>query len=594
MKKIYIIIIVILQLSCGTPEKQKAARTPDPYPLPEDALTLPITGESGGRIITGMLNDPETFHPLLFSSVDSQTFNQLMNPGLTRLNLETQEPEASLAKSWESGDDHLKWTFHLRKGLTWSDGRPFGADDVLFTMQTVNDPKITSSAHDALTLNDKPVMWGKIDDLTVTATLPSPFASFLRQLDGGTVPILAKHKWEKSYRDQTFEQQWQISMKPSDFVGIGPFLLKEYRQGQIVKLARNPRYWKRDQTGQRLPYLDEIIFQICTDSNQLQLKIENGEIDTFYTIRGEDVERLKGKTSSSDVKLISAGPSHDFEGVILNQNGDKNPKTGKQYMDPIKRSWFSNVNFRRAIAYGINRDALVQNAYFGKAVPSFGPESISNKLWYNDQIARYPYDTVKAVDLLKESGFQQKSDSAGNLTLTDSKGHEVRFSLHTNAGNTTRNTECTLIASDLMKLGIQVDYSPLDFNTLVTKVTETFDFDAILLSLSHDDIDPAGGMNVMLSTGTTHLWWPQQKSPHTEWEKRIDELMNLQFGTFQFEQRKKYYDEVQSILADQQPMVYTVTPLIFVCAKTRIGNLRPVVSRHRTLWNADELYWKKD
>src|SRR4029453_17993538 len=98
-----------------------------------------------------------------------------------------------LAKSWESSEDHLNWTFHLRKGLIWSDGQPFSADDVLFTMKVVNDPKIASSAHDALTLNSRPVVWKQIDEWTVTATLPSAFASFLRQLDGGTAPILSKH-----------------------------------------------------------------------------------------------------------------------------------------------------------------------------------------------------------------------------------------------------------------------------------------------------------------------------------------------------------------------------------------------------------------
>jgi len=566
----------------------------DPYPQSEDALTVPITGDAGGRIITGMLNDPETFHPLIFSTVDSQTFNQLMHPGLTRLNLSTQQPEPCLAKFWESSEDHLNWTFHLRKGLTWSDGQPFDAGDVLFTMKVVNDPKIVSSAHDALTLNSRPVLWKQIDPWTVTATLPSSFASFVRQLDGGTTPILAKHKWETSYQTGTLEQQWQVSMKPADFVGLGPFLLKSYTQGQTVRLARNPRYWKRDQNGRRLPYLEEIVFQICSDLNQLQLKIENGEIDTYYSIRGEDVDRLQQKSSSSGMNVIAAGPSQDFEGVILNQNSDKNPKTGNPYIDPVKTSWFSDVNFRKAISYGINREGLVQNAYFGKAIPAYGPESVSNKLWYNDQITKYPYDPTKALALLQASGFQQKSNPAGAVRLFDSKARQVRFSLHTNAGNTTRSTECLLITGDLLKLGILVDFSPLDFNTLVTKLTETFDYDAALLSLTHDDTDPAGGMNVMLSSGTTHLWAPQQKFPHTQWEKRIDELMNLQFKTYSFEERKGYYNEVQNILSDRQPMIYTVTPVIFVCAKSQIGNLRPMVSRHRTLWNAEELYWKKE
>ena len=110
--------------------------------------------------------------------------------------------------------------------------------------------------------------------------------------------------------------------------------------------------------------------------------------------------------------------------------------------------------------------------------------------------------------------------------------------------------------------------------------------------MSHDDIDPASGMNIWPTHGSAHFWWPRQKTPATPWEKRIDELMRLQVGTLDYEERKKHYDEVQQILADQVPMIFTVNELVWVFAKEKIGNLKPSVSRHRTLWNADELYWK--
>jgi peptide/nickel transport system substrate-binding protein len=222
-----------------------------------------------------------------------------------------------------------------------------------------------------------------------------------------------------------------------------------------------------------------------------------------------------------------------------------------------------------------------------------GPESVSNRKWYSDNIVKYPYDPGKALELLLSSGFQQKFDSSGNPKLLDQRGNEVRFTLNTNSGNSTRNTECNLIASDLAKLGMHVDYAPLDFNSLVDRVTATFDFDAILLGLTHDDVDPTSGTNVWLSNGTLHFWCPSQKSPHTTWEKQIDELMNLQMSTFDTVNRKKYYDEVQRIMTEQQPMIFTITQFIFVCAKEELGNLKPSVSRHRTLWNADELYWKR-
>jgi len=132
----------------------------------------------------------------------------------------------------------------------------------------------------------------------------------------------------------------------------------------------------------------------------------------------------------------------------------------------------------------------------------------------------------------------------------------------------------------------------LDFGTLVDKVTKTFDFDSVLLSMTHDDVDPAASMHIWLSSGTMHFWWPNQHQPATPWEGRIDELMNLQLASFDYKERKKYYDEVQQILSDQQPIIFTTNPYLHACARESLENLQPVVGKHRTLWNADELYWK--
>lgn len=593
---VFLILLAILPFSCSKQEKTetKTARVDtfkDTLPMPEGAMTDPVTGIHGGRIVSVTLADPKSFNGLLGNEQDSQTYNQLMNPGLTRLNLATQQPEPALAESWETSDDHLTWTFHLRKGLQWSDGQPFNADDVIFTMKIVNDPKIPSSAQDALTIRDKFIEWKKIDDYTLQAKLPYIFAPFLRQLDGASVPIDAKHKWEPAYLAGKFPEAMAVSMDPKDYVALGPFKLKDYQAGQKVTFVRNPYYWKKDKDGKRLPYVDEIVFLILPTQDQIELKIETGEIDTHYTIRPEDVDHLKQKASSIGLMVKDVGPAYDTEGFFFNENGDTNPKTGKPYLDPVKRSWFTDIHFRQAVSFGINREALVQNALYGRGVPSYGPESVSNQFWYNDNTAKYPYDLNKALDLLKQSGFTLK-DEGGKKQLYDKKGNAVRFSLNTNSGNTIRTTMCTLIASDLAKLGMQVEFAPLEFNTLVTKIVNSYDYDAIMLGLTHDDLDPSGGLNIFLSKGNLHFWWPQQKFPHTDWEKRIDELMNLQLNTDDQAQRKKYYDEVQQIMGEQQPMIYTATQRVFVCAKSDILNLKPNVSRHRTLWNAEELYWK--
>ena len=596
MKLATVVLCILIALLAGcskAAEEKPSASAPsykDPNPIPIDAEKLQITGKHGGKLVSATLSDIKSFNMLTHSEESVQMLNQLMNPGLTRLNLVTQQPEPALAKSWENSEDLLTWTFHLRQGLLWSDGKPFTADDVLFTMQLVNDPNIDSAAKDALL--DGKIVWTKLDDYTVQAKLPEVFVPFLRQLDGGACAIVPKHRWEQTHKDGKFSESMQVSMNPQEYVCLGAFKPKIYKPGQYFTIERNSHYWKTDQSGRRLPYLDEITFLMLPSQDQILLKMSSGEIDSFYSVRPEDVESLQQKEAAIGLKVIRVGPSYDGEGFWFNMNGGRNPKTRKAYMDPVKRSWFTDLNFRRAVSYAINRDNMIQNVFYGKALPSWGVESTSNKFWYNDNIVRYPYNPEKAIELLKASDFRQKQDSTGKPTLYDKKGNKVRFTLNTNSGNSLRSMQCNLIASDLAKIGMQVETTALDFNTLVTKINSTFDYDAVLLGLTNDDLDPHGGSNVWKSSGTLHFWWPVQESPATDWERRIDELFDLQQNEFDPAKRKKYYDEVQLIISEQVPMIYTVNQIIHVAAKEKIGNLRPTVSRHRTLWNGDELYWR--
>lgn len=595
MRKLAAILICFLIVICAGCKKESTpaptkTEFKDPFPIPQDALRVNVSGKHGGTLVSAILADVKSFNTLVFNDDTGQMLNQLMNPGLTQLNLATQQAEPALAKSWETSKDSLTWTFHLRKGVKWSDGHPFTADDVMFTMQIINDPNVKTSSQDALL--EGRIVWTKLDDYTVQAKLPEFFVSLLRQLDGPTAPMIPKHKWENVYKAGKFKEAMQVSMDPKDYITLGAFTLKSYNAGQNFTIRRNPHYWKVDNTGSRLPYLDEITFVMLPNQDQVFLKVENGELDTFYQIRAEDVERLQEKGASTGMKVIKVGPSFDSVFLWFNLRGDKDLKTGKAYVDPIKRAWFTDVNFRRAVSTAINREHIVQNVYFGKAIPAWGFESTANKLWYNDKITRYPYDPAKALELLKASGFYQKQDQLGKIKLYDKRGNEVRFRLFTNNEANERATICNFIASDLSHLGMQVEFSRFDFKNIVDKIQSQFDYDAMLIGLGHNDIDPIEGSNTWPSNGELHFWWPDQKSPGTDWEKRIDELWQLQQSESDYSVRKKYYDEIQKIVSDQVPVMYTANQIVYVCAKNKIGNLRPAVARHRTLWNADELYWK--
>jgi len=537
----------------------------------------------GGTIVTATFTDVKTFNTLLTTDSETHTYSRLLHSGLVSLNPVTQVAQPSLAESWEISPDELVWNFHLRKGLKWSDGQPFSADDVLFTMQLINDKRVAAVAHDSLGASGE-ILWSKQGDYLVQAKLPSKFVTFLRHLEPGTCPILPKHKWEKAYLEGRFPEMMRPDMNPADLVGLGPFILKSYTPGQKLVLTRNPEFWKTDARGNHLPYLDEIVFLIMGNQDQIALKIESGELDTYQNIRAGDLQRLRAKQDSLQLNVINVGPSLDMEGFFFNQNPGH---------DPVKLTWFRDVNFRRAVSYLIDRKALSANCFYGQAFPAYGPESPGNIFWFNPSILKHPFDPPSAQKLLRKSGFRTLKNDDGKPVLLDSKGNRVRFSLFTNAGNSIRNAEAVLIVSDLAKAGMEVNYSSLDFAELVARVNQTFDYDAALLNLTHDDPDPDDRLNSYLSKGSLHFWQPRQPQPFTSWEKRIDELMALTMSKSDRNERKRYYDEVQKILAEQQPMIFTVHPYVFVCAKKKIGNLKPTISRHRTLWNAEELYWKQ-
>ncbi|HTR41974.1 MAG TPA: ABC transporter substrate-binding protein, partial [Pseudomonadales bacterium] len=276
----------------------------------------------------------------------------------------------------------------------------------------------------------------------------------------------------------------------------------------------------------------------------------------------------------------------------FNQNTETNSKTGKPYVDPKKLKWFRNTKFRQAVSYAINREAIAQSVFSGRAVPAYGPETSGDPMWQNTNTPTYPYNPGKALELLKEIGIEKRN---GDDFLTDSNGNKIEFVFNTNVENESRKKSALLIVDDLQKLGMKAILQPIEFNSLVTKIDDTYDYDCILMGLAPGSAtDPGNGMNVYKSSGFTHNWFPQQKTPSTPWEARIDQLMDAQMQTLDYNERKKYYDEVQEIIVEQQPMIFTVTPMYYAAIHSDVGNVRPtVIGGYRATWNVEELYLKK-
>lgn len=556
-------------------------------PIPEDADVFKGTvGKYGGTFIITTISDPKTFNPIVSRETSSTDIIGRIFDSMVGRNNETQEVVPSLAKSWDMSEDGLVWTFHLRKGVVWSDGQPFTADDVMFTFNDViYNPSIPTDISDILRVDGKPFKVEKVDDYTVKAILPDVYAPFL--LFFGGVAIIPKHVLEPYVESGEFESAFGINWSPEEIVATGPFLIEKFVSGEKTVLRRNPYYWKIDTEGNRLPYLNRLIFVVVRNLEAQLLKFQAGECDALEA-RARDYSILKDGETKGNYTLYDLGPSMGQNFFWFNLNTEKGAN-GKPYVDPVKQKWFTNVNFRKAVAYAVDRKGIISTAFNGLAVPQWGPETSANKLWYNSNRMKYEYDLDKSREILRKEGF---ADRNGDGLIEDKDGNAVEFVMITNSGNETREAIGNIVKDDLAKIGIKVHLALIDFNTLITKIDETYDYEACLLGLTSGDPDPASGMSVWLSNGRMHQWFPRQEKPATEWEAKVDSLMKLQLKTLDRKERKKLYDEVQYIISDELPYVYLITPRIFVAVNNKFGNTNPTILRHRILWNIDEVYLK--
>ncbi|MGA2801620.1 MAG: ABC transporter substrate-binding protein [Verrucomicrobiota bacterium] len=562
------------------------------YPLPEPPLVADCEpGVPGGRLVVTEVGDPRTFNYITANESSSEDICRFMFASLLGFDTPSQQVEPGLAESWSVAPDNKTWTFKLRKNLRWSDGAPLTADDVVFTWNDlIYNPNIDNVMRDGFTIGGKNFAVTKVDDLTIQVVTPEIYAPFLESFGAG-VPILPKHVLAKAVADGTFLSAYGVNTKPEDIIGSGPFRLKEHKAAQYTLLERNPYFFEVDKKGQRLPYFDDIVFTVVPDMNAMSLRFLSGESDVDDFIYPYEYDRFKAEAAKGRFQLLEPGIGLEKSFFWFNQNTNVNPKTGRPYVEPKKLKWFRNVKFRQACSYAIDRESIIKSIYSGRAISDFGFETPGNKKWYDPNIKQYSHDPVRARELLKEIGIEDRNDDG---ILEDADGNPIEFVLNTNTGSAGEKT-AVLIASDLKKLGFKVIFQPIEFNTLITKIDSTYDFDCILLGLGPgNSTDPSTALNVIKSDGFTHHWFPRQKAPSTDWEARLDFLMDAQLRTLDFAERKKDYDEVQETLAEQAPLIYTVTPMYYAAIRSDIGNVRATpLSYYRVTWNAEELYFKK-
>jgi len=536
----------------------------------------PEKGRRGGVIVVAQTSEPKTLNPLKADDQPTRDLVSILSADLIHINRRTLQTEMALAESCKVSADGRHYTVWLRKGLAFSDGVPLTADDVVFTFSAHLDPHVNSSQRDLLLIDGQPIAVTKLGPLAVRFDLPAAYAPGLRLFDGFW--ILPKHKLERAYADGRLAQAWSMSSKPEDLATAGPFRFKQYLPGQRVVVDRNPYYWKRDEAGQPLPYLDRLELTFAADQNAQLLRLMSHEASIASRLRTDDFAQL---SNTPFLSARDAGASLEYNFLFFNW-GTSAPSA----------AWFRSLKFRQAIAAAIDRDAIVRLVYQGRGSVLASQVTPGNPLWQTDRVATYPHDPGRGERLLREDGFAKNADGA----LVDRHHQKVEFTLAVSASNQSRRKMAAMIQEDLGQLGIHVRVQPMEFGTLVDAVLKTRRFDAALWGIATADADPNSDVNVWKTGGTLHVWNMKGTSasePAFEpWEREVDRLLNVQMKTTAFADRKAAYDRVQQLVTGNLPVIFLTSPHVLAAADREIGNFEPAALDPVVLWNADRLYWR--
>ena len=502
----------------------------------------------------------------------------------------TNQVEPGLAESWERSEDGLTWTFRLRRDVRWHDGQPFTAHDVDFTFnRIIHNDDIPASSRSTFNFRYRDAASGQwrtapmtvtaLDDYTVECVLPVPFAPFLRSM--GT-PIYPKHILEPRVDDGAFVETWDVNTDPTEVIGTGPFTIERYVPDERVVFRRNPDYWLKDSAGNRLPYLDEIVQIIVPDFAAELARFRAGESDT-HGVLGEEFGRLEPLQGAENFTIHERGPTFGTVFLTFNMNPGQNPETGEKYVRPERLEWFRNKQFRQAVAHVVDKDTIVAEVYHGRGFPQWSSVSPAAGDFHNPNVRRYQYNLNLANSILDGIGWR---DTDGDGIREDHAGNAIAFTLVTNENNSQRVAVGRLIEQGMEDVGLQVDYRPLGWGDLVSRLSATYEWDAVIIGFTGGP-DPHGNFGLWHSSGGFHLWHPNQAQPATDWEAEIDDLYVRASQELNHAKRVVLYHRAQAIAAENVPLIYTIQSERITAVRNVFGNTTATLYG---LWDTRYLY----
>ncbi len=458
--------------------------------LPEKPLVLkPLdsVGKYGGDFTTGLIGSGGSAHMTRFHAYDP----------LVRFTADWSSVEPNVAESYEVNDNATEFTFHLRKGMKWSDGEPFTADDVMFWYDAVlTDPDINMQTPTWLKAGGKVAVYTKIDDTTFKVTFEKPNGFFLQQIAWGNndqstrFPAHYLKQFHGKYNKdadklaaaanqqgwaQLFEQKAGVALIDNYFRNPDMPVLTAWKMkvpmgestSQVVT-ERNPYYWKVDTDGNQLPYFDHLNYDLVTDEQVLLLKVMQGEVDMIdqYVATPNNKSVLFDNQKAGGYKFYDLLPTEPNQMVI---------QLNLTHPDPVKRELFSNKDFRIALSLGLDRQALIDAVFVGQGEAA-QPSILEGDSLYNERLAKQytEFDTAKANEILDKIIPNKNGDGI----RLDSQGRPVTIVFELDNARQTFLDMFQLIIPMWKEIGIDTQIRPMDRSLWEVRVRRGYEFDA--------------------------------------------------------------------------------------------------------------------
>ena len=479
----------------------------------------------GDTIVTASIGEPSNLIPMLASDSPSHEVAGYIYNGLVKYDKDLNII-GDLAESWEVSKDNLSITFHLRRNVTWHDGQPFTAHDVMYTYKVTVDPKTpTAYSGDFLLVKKAEVL----DDYTFRVTYEKPFAPALISWSNAVLP---KHLLEG--RDITSSP---LRRAP---IGTGPFVFKEWIAGDRVLLTANPRYFE----GR--PYLDRYMMRIVPDTATTFLELKQGGIDMaalapMQAVRQTDYPKFKREFNK--FKYLS------FSYVYLGYN--------------LKHRFFKEKKVRQALTYAIDKKEIIDGILLGQGIEATGP--FKPDMWaYNGKVRQYEYSKEKALTLLREAGFERGPDG-----MLHKDGAPFEFTVLVSQGNDVRIKCAELTQKRLSEIGIRMKIRVIEWAAFINEFIDKRNFEAVIL-----------GWTIPQDPDLFDIWHSSKQGKKElnfiSFENaEVDDLLVKARHTLDREERKRPLFRIQEILAEEQPTTFLFIPYANMAVHRRFKAIEP-------------------